>query len=186
MELMQLVPILMVFLVLLALLFWMIKKNSTTATPLPKEAESVQDTKESNLFVQNEVIKQLLPLRIQASERLVLLLERMQPRLLVARHLPNHGNAFEMAQAMLLNIREEYEHNLSQQLYVSDTAWQMVITSKEEIVQMVHLSLTAVHEDADANELAKTLLTQDAPELINHAIRKIRDDLNAIGSTAAK
>ena len=181
MDMIQLLPILIIFIVMLVLLFVFIKKNESAANQTSTDSSEKKQHHEADVLKDIEVLKLLLPLRIQASERLVLLLERMQPRLLISRHIQNPLSALALAQNMLSNIREEFEHNLSQQLYVSDTAWQMVKTSKEEVVQLIHLTLSNIKPDADAADFAKDLLSQEAPELIDHAIRRLRDELNATG-----
>ncbi|PKP52888.1 MAG: hypothetical protein CVT92_06880 [Bacteroidetes bacterium HGW-Bacteroidetes-1] len=125
----------------------------------------------------SESLKIILPLRVQASERLVLFLERMQPSLLVSRHLNNFSKANDLTQIILQNIREEFEHNLSQQLYVSSTAWQLTKTVREEVIQMIHLAYAALPEDASATEMAKKILGSEV-KMIDHAIQRLREDLN--------
>ncbi len=137
-------------------------------------------SEEKNAERQKEGLKIILPLRLQASERLVLFLERMQPSLLLSRHLPLCLNADDLTQSILSSIREEFEHNLSQQLFVSDTAWQMTKTAREEVIQLVHMARTTLPEDASAADLAKKMLLSEV-KVIDHAIKKLREDLNKFG-----
>ena len=83
-----------------------------------------------------------LPSRLEAYQRSVLLLERIHPNSLVMR-LQNPGLPAMAFQVSLLEaIREEYEHNIAQQLFVSPAAWEMVRKSKEETLKIIHLAGT--------------------------------------------
>lgn len=81
-----------------------------------------------------------LPSRAEAYQRSVLFLERIHPNSLVMR-LQNPGLPAMAFQVKLLEaIREEYEHNIAQQLFVSPAAWEMVKKSKEETLKIIHLA----------------------------------------------
>ncbi|HYH55896.1 MAG TPA: hypothetical protein VD772_04750, partial [Anseongella sp.] len=83
-------------------------------------------------------LEQTLPLRLQAYERLVLLVERITPSsLLVRKHQPGIS-AKELNAALIAEVRAEFEHNLAQQLYVSERSWQMVRSLKDETIAMVN------------------------------------------------
>lgn len=128
---------------------------------------------------QIEGFKTMLPLRIQASERLVLFLERLQPQQLISRHLAESILAQDLAQQLLRTIREEFDYNLSQQLFVSDMAWQTIRAAKEEMIQLIHLSVGQLQPDAPKADLA-AMLYQSEPKLIEQAIGQIRNDLNQL------
>lgn len=132
--------------------------------------------KERNIVSKTEGMRILLPLKIQASERLVLFLERMQASVMVNRYIVVAENAESLAQLMLSGIREEFEHNLSQQLFVSDFAWQLTKAAREEMVQAIHLGLAGLPEKAPAVDLAKLLLTSEI-RIIQNAINQLREDL---------
>ena len=97
------------------------------------------------------VRKQSLPLRFQAYERIVLFLERISPPNLVLRvSIP--GMSKEQLQAELLKtVREEYEHNLAQQIYISDKAWDLVKGAKEEVLSDIN---TAAGQMKEKNTVA--------------------------------
>ena len=81
-----------------------------------------------------------LPNRVEAYQRAVLLMERISPNSLVMR-VHNPALPAKMLQAELLkSIREEYDHNVAQQLFISPQAWQMVRNSKEETIKIVNLA----------------------------------------------
>jgi hypothetical protein len=84
--------------------------------------------------------KHFLPMRVEAYQRAVLFLERIHPSSIVMR-LHNPALPAKMLQAELLkSIREEYDHNVSQQLFISPQAWEMVRNSKEEIIKLMNVA----------------------------------------------
>lgn len=101
----------------------------------------------------------ITPIRLQAYERVVLFLERISPNSLVMRVHRNGMSALLLQSELIKTIRSEFEHNLSQQIYMSNNSWQMVITAKEEIIKLVNISATKVPETATGLELAQTILS---------------------------
>ncbi|HOE05242.1 MAG TPA: hypothetical protein PLZ52_08505 [Bacteroidales bacterium] len=101
--------------------------------------------------------KLITPIRLQSYERLILFLERIGPNHLVMRVQQPNMTAGELHREMLLNIRTEFEHNLSQQLYVSPETWEIVRSSKENIVKLINSSASEVDPSANAMALSKAL-----------------------------
>lgn len=98
------------------------------------------------------------PQKIQAYERIVILLERMNPNNLVVR-VNKHGiTSRQLHQDLIHAIKSEYEHNISQQIFVSHNTWELVKTSKEEIIKLINIAATKVPTDAPSNELAMMIL----------------------------
>ena len=79
-----------------------------------------------------------LPIRFTAYERMVIFLERITPDCMMVRLQDNALTAKQFHASLLVDIRAEYEHNVSQQLYMSDEAWAVVKNAKESIVQLVN------------------------------------------------
>ncbi len=130
--------------------------------------------------IRKEGFKTMLPLRIQAGERMVLFLERLQPQQVINRYLEEKpANSAAFSQLMLQGIREEFEYNLSQQLFLSDTAWQLTKAAKEEVVHLIHLSKTALDDDSPAHLLAGEIISHEAV-LIAKAIGQIKADLDKL------
>jgi hypothetical protein len=70
-----------------------------------------------------------------------------------------HGmTSQQLHQELIKAIKSEYEHNLSQQIYVSGPAWELVKTAKEEIIKLVNISSTKVPHDNSSNDLAMMVL----------------------------
>ncbi len=98
------------------------------------------------------------PQKIQAYERIVIYLERINPNNLVVR-VNKHGmTSRQLHQELVSTIKAEYEHNISQQIFVSHNTWELVKTSKEEIIKLINISATKVPHDAPSNELAMMIL----------------------------
>jgi len=122
------------------------------------------------------------PIRLQAYERIILFLERIEPNNLVLR-INKAGMTVPMLHAELIKtIKTEYEHNISQQIYVSVNAWHLVKTAKEETVKLINISVTKVPENAKGQEFAQVILhiassvektpTQIANEFIKNEVAK--------------
>jgi hypothetical protein len=100
----------------------------------------------------------LTPLRLQAYERMVLFLERINPNSMVMR--ANKAVSAPILQAELLKIiRNEFEHNLSQQIYMSNKAWEAVVQAKEETVKIINVSASKMGPNATGMDLAQIIVT---------------------------
>lgn len=99
----------------------------------------------------------LTPIRLQAYERVVLFLERINPSSMVMR-LNKTGSAVNFQSEVLKNIRAEFEHNLSQQIYISNKAWEATVKAKEETIKIVNIASTKVNEAGSAMDLAESIL----------------------------
>lgn len=116
------------------------------------------ETKKRQMEFKSKNQKLITPAKLQAYERVVLLLERISPNSLVMRVYKN-GLSSKMLQSELIkNIRHEFEHNLSQQIYISNKAWELVNTSKEETIKLINIASTRVKEDASGMELANAII----------------------------
>jgi len=96
-------------------------------------------------------------LKLQAAERFVLYLERIEPGRLVMRTHQNGMSAKMLQNEMLKAIREEFDHNLSQQIYISEGAWNLVKNAKEEMTKFINACGEGMAKDANSLEYSKTL-----------------------------
>ena len=108
--------------------------------------------------LRKETAKVLNPIRLTAYERLALFLERIQPDSLLLRVQQNGMKAKELHLALLTTIREEFEHNVTQQIYVSNDVWIVTKNAKESIVQLVNTCASEVPDDLPAVELSKIII----------------------------
>lgn len=118
-------------------------------------------------------IKVTLPLRLQAYERLILLMERISPESIIIRVNKKGMLASDLQAALLGNIRAEWEHNLSQQLYVSNEAWEMVKNAKENIIKLINICSERVTPNESGFELSKKILETYAELDVNPAMLAI-------------
>jgi len=97
-------------------------------------------------------------LRLQAYERLVLFIERIHPRQLVPRVYQSGMTVADLQAVLVYNIRAEFEHNLSQQIYVSRQVWDTVRQVKEQELNMINNITQQLNPDAPAKELHKRIV----------------------------
>ena len=100
----------------------------------------------------------ILPLRLQACERIVLFLDRIALNNLIMRINRPEMNALQLQAAMVSAIREEFEYNLSQQLYVSLKSWGLVRNAKEESIRMINTASMKVPESAPSSDMVRIML----------------------------
>jgi hypothetical protein len=117
-----------------------------------------RETSKEMLNMQIDLRKQrqefFLPNRVEAYQRAVLLMERIHPNSLVMR-LHNPGMPAKALQADFLKaIREEYDHNVAQQLFISPQAWQMVKNSKEETIKIINIAGNQMQATSTGMELS--------------------------------
>lgn len=125
--------------------------------------------------------KLALPIRLQAYERMVLLLERINPSQLLLRIAPSSTSKQDYATLLAHQIQTEFEHNLTQQIYVTAETWNMILKAKNSTVQMIRKN--AIREDiADANKLREAIMIEltevEAPSSI--AISFIKEELKNV------
>ncbi len=108
--------------------------------------------------LKDEKIRISIPLRLQAYERLVLFLERITAGNLVMRVYKPGVSAKQFQQQLITSVRDEFDHNLSQQLYISSEAWERIRMAKEEIIQKINASAAKLQENATGTELTRVLL----------------------------
>lgn len=104
-------------------------------------------------------LKHTLPLRLQAYERTVLFLERINPANLLVRLYVPGMSAIEMHKIIIADIRSEYQHNISQQIYVTEMTWAVVKKIKEETIGIISSAANALPAEASSMDLSKSVLT---------------------------
>ena len=97
-------------------------------------------------------------LRLQAYERLVLLTERIALPNLISRLAQPGISALQMKMLLIENIKQEFDYNSTQQLYVSDIAWDSLRNLKEQNQSMIHQVSSTLPADATGSELSVILL----------------------------
>ena len=132
-------------------------------------------------LLQKENRKDSLPLRLQAYERMALFLERINPSKLLIRVSPNSSNKNDYENLLIFSIEQEFEHNLTQQIYVSDEFWTIVLTAKNTIIQ--NIRKTNMSEKTDtADKLRETILRDllDSESPCNIALAYLKSEVSQI------
>lgn len=125
----------------------------------------------------------ILPIRLQAYERICLFLERISPNNLVMRLNDSSYNAKQFQHILLSEIRNEYNHNLSQQVYMTDNAWKLVVNVKEEVIAVINQAGHALQEDAKSLDLAKQIFKMMAEKEIDPvttALSEIKNEIRQV------
>lgn len=121
-----------------------------------------------------------LPLKIQAFERMCLFLERISLSNIVLRVNDPSFTAWELQQKLIMDIRDEFNHNLSQQIYMSDDAWTMIKRTHEEVITIINKAGEYVSKEGKSIDLAKKIFELLLDRKINPtdvALKFIKDEL---------
>jgi thiaminase len=124
-----------------------------------------------------------LPLRLQAYERMCLFLERISPNNLLLRLAPTATSALELQQIVLHEIREEYNHNVAQQLYIGTHAWEQIVNAMNETVAVVNQAAAEVSAEAPASDLAKKIFSHVIEKEIQpstHALKVLKEEIRNV------
>lgn len=108
-------------------------------------------------LLQKETKSTTLPLRLQAYERMTLFLERINPSQLLVRISPISEDKNEYQNFIIAQIEQEFEHNLSQQIYISDECWSIIMTAKNATIQMIRLA-TINEQVSNASDLQEFIM----------------------------
>ncbi len=128
-----------------------------------------------------EALKVITPIRLQAYERMALFLERISPESLVLRCYQPGMDLRLLQGVMTKNIRDEWEHNLSQQVYVSPELWTRIREAKDEMVNLVNSSAVSLTDTTDPTRLAATIFASAADRLpADEALTAMHNELHEL------
>jgi len=109
---------------------------------------------EFNMHISDEI----LPIRLQAYERSILLLERISPDSMIMRISRNNYSARQLQQELLTSITSEFEHNIAQQTYISTEGWEKIKVAKNQVINLINDTAKEVKPDAGGPTLGKLIL----------------------------
>ena len=123
--------------------------------------------------------KDALPIRLQAFERMTLYLERINPAKLLIRITPISEDKNDYENYVIAQIEQEFEHNLTQQIYMSDECWTIIVTAKNATIQMIRKANFSDSVD-NANKLREVILNDlmDKQSPSNAALAYIKNEVN--------
>ena len=109
-------------------------------------------------------IKQTTPIRFQAYERLTLLLERIS-MVSLARRIPLNIDSIELYKNVLIKqINDEFDHNLSQQIYVTPELWNMITTAKNATIVAINQNYLKLEKDEGLMDFKSILISGDSTD----------------------
>ncbi len=130
-----------------------------------------------------DLSKDILQRKLQAYERLSLLLERIQYPNVIKRCYDEDFSARELINRMKMDIQAEYEHNLTQQIYVSEKLWEIILLTKEDSIS----TLSDLSMDMESYQSEQVLIHALIDKLshkkynpIDKALLAIRTEVNTL------
>jgi hypothetical protein len=136
---------------------------------------------QKEMEIRQKNIEITLPVRLQAYERMILFLERISPNNLVVRVNQPDLSARAFHQILLQEIRDEYNHNVSQQVYMSIDVWSEIKTAKEDLITAINASSNDLTDESTSLDLAKRLLEQFMEkniDPIDNAIKSLKEEIS--------
>jgi hypothetical protein len=123
----------------------------------------------------------ILPVRLQAYERMALFLERISPHNLIIRINQPNMTSGEMQAIMLHEIREELNHNLSQQIYMTEVVWTLIRNATEDITSTINTCAQQIESDKPSIELARKIFEvqmNKEGDLIQKAMSELKSEIS--------
>ncbi|MFT5762067.1 MAG: hypothetical protein ACI8WA_001191 [Polaribacter sp.] len=141
---------------------------------LKLDVKSKSSQQKVELFADRK--KEALPIKLQAYERMLLFCERINPLKMLIRVKPKSDSVDDYLFLLLKNIEQEFEHNLVQQLYISDACWNVIITSKTAIINKLKLVASTSENTQDFRE--KMMITyQNTSPATDTAIAYLKNEI---------
>ena len=143
-------------------------------------------------FIENDQKKRVLelkfqsknittPVRLQAYERMALFLERIEPNQLLFRVNNPELTAAQMQAVLLSTIRSEYEHNMSQQIYISPEVWESIKRAKDNVVNAINIAAGKLPPEAMAIDLDSAIFQITAEESpIAAAMKNLKKEIQTL------
>lgn len=139
-----------------------------------------RDIEIRKLEVRSRAIETILPNRLQAYERLCLFLERIAPQNMLLRLNTPGISAHDFHRMLLDEIRNEYNHNVSQQVYMSEAVWNLIKNAKEDLVIQINEASQAMKSEASSLDLARRIfeLAMDKKvDPMGHALSELKKEI---------
>jgi len=145
---------------LVNLLMYIIPALITGAIAFLFFREHIENENSRRTFLMHkELQKEAFPIRLQAYERMSLFLERISPSKLLLRVIPMSSNKESYESLLIQSIEQEFEHNLAQQIYVSDECWNVINASKNATIQLIRKA-TLLEKTDTADKLREVILSE--------------------------
>jgi len=138
-----------------------------------------EERERRNFELKKSTQKEITPIRLRGYERLAILLERTTPEMLLRDMDVQSLNAQQISTLLIQKVRMEYDHNLSQQIYVSDAVWDAVVEAREQMVLFLNTTARQFPAETNGLEVAQLMLTayaQNGETPNQKALQKLKDE----------
>jgi predicted AlkP superfamily phosphohydrolase/phosphomutase len=142
-----------------------------------------RDIDMKKLEIRGKSIETVLPNRLHAYERMTLFLERMSPHNLLVRLNAGSIPAKEFQQILLTEVRNEYNHNVSQQVYISEEVWELIKNAKEDLIVIINDAASEVGEENSSLDLSKKIFEKTMNKTVDplsHALSELKREAQRI------
>lgn len=166
--------------IIIILLYYVFNRKSIAEENYTRKLLKQQMEQSQNVPFINEEKRVATPQTTQAYERLIILMERIDLHKLVTRITPISSLKQDYATFLIQNIDQEYDFNISQQLYVSEEAWALIATAKQTIIQQI-LKTSLNNSITDANDLQRALLNiNEANSVTDLAKNRLKQEFKSL------
>ena len=134
---------------------------------------------QKELDIKVKTIEITTPLRLQAYERMTLFLERITPAKLLIRLGSPDIHSIDYQQILLQEIREEFNHNLTQQVYISHETWQKTCIAMNDVVALINTSASEISSDSTSINLSKKIFEKvisENKQLTDEALKTLKEE----------
>ena len=142
-----------------------------------------KDVDLKKLEIRGKTIETVLPNRLHAYERMTLFLERMSPQNLLIRLNPGNVPARDFQQILLAEVRNEYNHNVSQQIYISEEVWELIKNAKEDLIVNINDAASEMNEQSSSLDLSKKIFEKTMGKTVDplaHALAELKREVHRI------
>jgi hypothetical protein len=132
------------------------------------------------LDVRGKSIETILPNRLQAYERMALFLERISPQNLLVRLNASGMTSKEFHQLLLGEIRNEYNHNVAQQVYISENVWNLIKNAKEDLIVSINDASSEMKMDSTSLDLSRKIFEKSISKTVDpiaHALSELKKEI---------
>ncbi len=140
----------------------------------------IKEIEIKKLDVRSHSIEITLPVRLQAYERITLFLERISPQNLLIRLSDPGYQARDFQKILLDEIRNEYNHNVSQQVYMSEEVWSQVRNAREDLIMLINDAASKMTPESNAVDLSKKIFEmtlEKKVDPIGHALSELKKEI---------
>jgi len=153
----------------------------TSYLTINKLLKNEDNRRNTELYKSNQ--SHITPVRLRAYERLVILLERTNPNYLLLNIQLADMSVIQLQSELLSTIRQEFAHNVAQQIYISDDAWKFIRGAQESLLQLVNACSAKCNPTDTATKLAELILqvyssTEETPTDV--AIHKLKTEISGL------